>query len=78
MSEPTKKTQFSISCHHCRAVVLNGVSRIDEDGVTFLRAHVLRCRKGPFADTAAAAESSLVAERLRELGVLLKHFKVTA
>ncbi len=67
---------FSVSCRYCQAVVLDGVSRIDEDGVTVLREHVLECGKAPFAHTTAA--ESLVTNRLRELGVLLKHFDVSA
>ena len=65
---------FSVACHHCGRLVLDGVDRIDEDGVALLREHVLCCKFAPFAGTTAG--ESLAADRLRELGVLLKHFDV--
>lgn len=67
---------FAISCRYCQAVILDDVSRIDEGCVNVLHAHVLACERGPFVRTVPT--SSLIADRLRELGVLLKHFDVSA
>jgi hypothetical protein len=66
---------FSIACRYCRLDLLKDVPRIDEQQVVTLREHVLICHQAP-AVASREEVSSLALDRLRDLGVLLKHFDV--
>jgi hypothetical protein len=66
---------FSIRCRYCRLDLFEDVPRIDEQHVVTLREHVLRCVQAP-AVASRKEISSLSLDRLRDLGVLLKHFDI--
>jgi len=67
---------FSIICRYCRIAVLKEVPRVEEHHVSTLREHVLSCPRAP-AIASRDDIASLSLDRLRDLGVLLKHFDVT-
>lgn len=71
----TAPMTFSIACRYCRRDLLKDVPRIDEQHVMTLREHVLVCGQAP-AVASRQEVSSLSLDRLRDLGVLLKHFDV--
>ncbi len=67
---------FSVTCRYCRSNVLEDLARIEERHVTMMREHVLGCQHAPtIANRDEIASLSL--DRLRDLGVLLKHFDVS-